>query len=155
MYATLMDGLISREYLPYGPQHATFLRYPLHAALFIKISSHQTWQTPHEYLLIPIYMRVVAEPEQSMHSGLTLTATCIWSLVRTRALAFDQHLIHNEVITRLWGKVTIDTNIFSHAFGLPSFYLGTNDTLDSRLHGVPTDAYTMVSRPSRYSEAFG
>jgi hypothetical protein len=130
MYATLMGGLISREHLPYGPQHATFLRYSLHAALFIKISSHHTWQTLHEDLLILIYMRVVAEPEQSMHSELTLTATCIWSLVRTRALAFDQHLIHNKVIIRLWGEVTIDTNISSQAFGLPSFYLGTNDMLD-------------------------
>ena len=125
-----MGGLISQACLPYGPQHAAFLRYSLHATLFIKISSHQTWQTLHEDLLIPIYMRVVAEPEQSMHSELTLTATCIWSLVRTRALAFDQHLIHNKVITRLWGKVTIYTNIFSQAFSLPSFCLGTNDMLD-------------------------
>jgi hypothetical protein len=52
--------------LPYGPRHAISLRYSLHAALFIKKSSHQMQQTPHENLLTPIYMGVVAEPEQKM-----------------------------------------------------------------------------------------
>jgi hypothetical protein len=72
-----MGDLIPRGYLPYGPHHAIFLRYSLHAALFIETSSHQMRQSPHENLLILIYMRGVAEPEQSMHSELTLTATCI------------------------------------------------------------------------------
>jgi hypothetical protein len=93
-----MGGLIPRKYLPCGPHQTIFLRYSLHAALFIKTPSHQARQTPHENLLILIYMRAVAEPEQSMHSELTLTATCI----RRPDVQSLSTNIHNETRTCLW-----------------------------------------------------
>jgi hypothetical protein len=62
--------------------------------------------------------------------------------------------VHNEMDACL--SRVINRKIgFPHAFNLPPLHLDQNDLHDSLIRGVPTGAYTMVSRPPRYSEAFG
>jgi hypothetical protein len=63
--------------------------------------------------------------------------------------------IHNEMDVCLWWRAINRKHFFPYAFIFPPLHQDPNDLHDSLIRGVLTGAYTMVSRPPRYSEAFG
>lgn len=68
-----------------------------------------------------------------------------------RAVALDQRLHQDEYTPETQQQV----KTLPCALILSSLHLVSKDVQASRFRGVPIDASTMVSRPPRYSEAFG